>query len=272
MTEGIQRILVAVLGIPLILGAIWVGKGYFGVLVTLVALIGVYEFYTMAMVKELQPHIWLGMLVTPGFAVGLYFHQYQLMIGLILLGTIISLGVALFRLNPRPIENAGITVFGFLYAGLFITTLIGIRESRIFTSYQDAGIFVIVLFAGVWVCDTAAYYVGTTFGRHKLYETVSPNKSIEGSVAGFLGTVILMFGIYLSPVLPELSFPTVIFLTLAIGIFGQIGDLIESWMKRTADLKDSSSILPGHGGILDRFDSLLLVAPLTYFWCQLNIF
>jgi len=272
LTEGLKRILVAVLGIPLILSAIWFGKGYFGGLITLVALMGVYEFYTVAREKNLQPHIWVGMVVTPGFSAGLYFHQYQLMIALILLGTMLSLGVELVRLNSRPIENTGITVIGYLYAGLFITTLIGIRESRVFTSYQDAGIFVIMLFAGVWVCDTAAYYIGTAFGEHKLHETVSPNKSVEGAVAGFVGTLILVSGVYISPLLPDLSLPMVIFLILAVGIFGQVGDLIESWMKRASDLKDTSSLLPGHGGILDRFDSLLLVAPLTYLWCQLNIF
>ncbi|MBS1272358.1 MAG: Phosphatidate cytidylyltransferase [Candidatus Marinimicrobia bacterium] len=173
--------------------------------------------------------------------------------------------------TERPLENAAITLFGIVYIGLFLGALLGIRESSLFPEYNTTGLFVILMFVGVWVCDTVAYFWGTKFGKHRLFEKVSPKKSVEGAIAGLIGTIALLLGIHVSPLLPEMTLQMTIVMSLIIGIFGQLGDLAESWLKRTVNIKDSSSLIPGHGGVLDRFDSLLFVAPLVYLSIETNL-
>src|SRR5512139_3560328 len=108
----------------------------------------------------------------------------------------------------------------------------------------------------VWISDTFAFWGGKTYGRHKLVERISPKKTWEGSITGFLATVII--GIVISVLFPEkLPLLNMIFISVIAGIFAQLGDLFESHLKRTVDKKDSSRLIPGHGGFLDRFDSLL---------------
>lgn len=272
MKEATQRILIAIIGIPIFLFAIWYGKIFFALLITLIALFGVFEFYAMAEMKQMQPQQWLGFLTTIGVAAGMYWEAPAVVLFVLMLSVMVSLGIALFSLNERPIMNTAVTLFGPLYIGVFFTSLIGIREFGLFASYGSMGHFVILLFVGVWMCDTSAYFLGTLFGKHKLSPRVSPNKSVEGAVAGLLGAVLVLLIVYFSPWLPTLTLGMALLLAVVIGIFGQIGDLMESWLKRTAEIKDSSHIIPGHGGVLDRFDSMLIVAPVTYLLCQMHIF
>ena len=112
----------------------------------------------------------------------------------------------------------------------------------------------------IWICDTFAYMFGILFGKHKLYEQVSPNKTIEGAVAGLVGSVLTVIIVKALGIIP-MDWLSAIILGLTVGTFGQMGDLVESWFKRDAGVKDSSAILPGHGGMLDRFDSLLFLSP-----------
>lgn len=272
MKEATQRILIAIIGIPIFLLAIWYGKLFFALLVTLIALFGVFEFYAMTEMMQMQPQRWLGFLTTVGVAAGMYWEVPAVVLFVLMVSAMVSLGIALFGLNARPITNAAVTLFGAVYIGVFFTSLIGIRESGVFASYGSMGHFVMLLFVGVWMCDTSAYFLGTLVGKHKLSPKVSPNKSVEGAVAGFLGAALVLLVVSFSPWLPELTLGMVLLLAVIIGIFGQIGDLMESWLKRTADIKDSSHIIPGHGGVLDRFDSMLIVAPITYLLCQMHIF
>ena len=117
-----------------------------------------------------------------------------------------------------------------------------------------------MILISIWICDTFAYTFGKMLGRHKLYEKVSPNKTIEGGVAGLIGAVLTVVIVKIFNILP-LDWSSAIIMGSAVGILGQIGDLVESWFKRDAGVKDSSALLPGHGGMLDRFDSLLFLSP-----------
>lgn len=121
----------------------------------------------------------------------------------------------------------------------------------------------------VWTTDTAAYEFGRRFGRTKLAPTISPNKTVEGAIAGLVGAMII--GVLYGIIFMKVSFAAAILISLAISALGQAGDLLESKFKRLAGVKDSGNIFPGHGGILDRFDSLLLASPFMYFFLLIMV-
>jgi len=123
---------------------------------------------------------------------------------------------------------------------------------------------VLVLMGTIWAGDAAAYYGGRALGRHKLAPTISPNKTVEGSVAGLAGSIVA--GILLGSWLLQRQISFLALASLAAAIAGQLGDLAESALKRSAGVKDSSSLLPGHGGMLDRLDSLIFAAPMFYWF------
>jgi phosphatidate cytidylyltransferase len=130
---------------------------------------------------------------------------------------------------------------------------------------------VLAVFIAVWMCDSAAYFCGRAWGKHKLFPRVSPNKSWEGAAAGFLAAV----GAFMaarSLALPYMTPGTAVVCGIIVGVFGQAGDLAESLLKRDAGVKDSSALIPGHGGVLDRFDSLLFVSPLVFVYLDFIVF
>ena len=125
----------------------------------------------------------------------------------------------------------------------------------------------ISIFAMIWICDSAAFHVGSALGKHKLFPRVSPQKSWEGAVAGLIAAILVALAAkYL--VLTFLPVTSAIVLGAIVGTIGQLGDLTESLLKRDAGVKDSSTLIPGHGGVFDRFDSLLLVAPCAYLYLE----
>jgi phosphatidate cytidylyltransferase len=219
--------------------------------------------------------------------------QAQLfLITLVLVVAVLSL-IELFRNDGSAIVNLSTTICGLLYISVFMGTFIGIRElflpldfpmlryfpnessfndpASIALLYRWGGYTAISIFATIWVCDSAAFHVGSAIGRHKLYPRVSPNKSWEGAIAGFLSAVAAAVAAkYI--VLDYLTLPAAVIIGSIVGVFGQMGDLIESLFKRDAGTKDSSGLIPGHGGALDRFDSLLLVAPLVYLYLDFILF
>jgi len=271
LKELFTRILVAIVGIPIVLASIIFGRFYFVAFVTLVALIGLYELFQMVKRQGITPHQFLGYIGLASITILIFYQKTDLILVTLLFVALISLGLEMFRLGEKPILNVAATLFGLIYIGLAFGSLIGVRESQIFSGYNAVGHLVIALFIGVWICDTIAYFFGTRFGKHRLYEQVSPKKSVEGAVAGFIGVLLFYFIVLQSKYLPEMSVQMAIILALVVGIFGQIGDLVESWLKRTIQIKDSSAIIPGHGGVLDRFDSMLFVAPLTYIAIQFHL-
>jgi phosphatidate cytidylyltransferase len=166
------------------------------------------------------------------------------------------------RVHHRPLNRVAATLFGALYVGWLSGHLILLRE--IDGGAGRLGLLALGLLAtATWACDILAYLVGVAFGRHKLAPRVSPKKTIEGAVGGVLGAVaasaaaVVLFADFL-------TLRQGLLLGLTCGVAGQAGDLFESLLKRDAGLKDTATLLPGHGGILDRFDSLLFNAPLVY--------
>ncbi|MCK4904565.1 MAG: phosphatidate cytidylyltransferase, partial [Candidatus Marinimicrobia bacterium] len=174
--------------------------------------------------------------------------------------------IELFRKKPNSTENYNITVGGILYIPLLVGTLIGIRN---FDSVNDTH-FTFALFISIWICDSAAYIAGKKFGKKKIYPRVSPNKTVVGSIAGLIFafiTYIVMDKIGFIKF--DLDIMQITILAVISGVFGQAGDFIESLFKRDANVKDSGALLLGHGGVLDRFDSLIIASPLVYIFLNL---
>ncbi|MDX1430242.1 MAG: phosphatidate cytidylyltransferase, partial [Rhodothermales bacterium] len=166
----------------------------------------------------------------------------------------------------NPLQSVSMTLFGIAYPTLMLTYLVDIRSGAE-AAVGPSGAFWLTLtvFVLVWVSDTAAYYVGRAFGRRKLAPTISPNKTWEGSAAGGVAAIAAAVGLGMTA-LPFLPPAHCIAVGIICGVVGQLGDLAESRIKREVGVKDSGTILPGHGGILDRFDALTIAAPLTYFY------
>lgn len=286
-----QRVIVGAVAIPIILLLCMAGGIYFFVFIALTSAVALHEFYTLAAAKGARPLVALG--IAAGFAVNLSFFlrvsSDPPMLVIVLLVTVVVLSLReLFRPNSgSAVLNLSTTLFGVMYISLFFGSLIGIRQlfvpgvfpiERFFPGttgpsegaavaeiHRWGGFTLISILAVIWICDSAAFHVGSPFGKHKLYPRVSPNKSWEGAVAGLVFAILSAIGAkYL--MLPYLPVSGAIVLGLVVGIIGQLGDLAESLLKRDAGVKDSSGLIPGHGGAFDRFDSLLLVSPCMYLY------
>jgi phosphatidate cytidylyltransferase len=167
------------------------------------------------------------------------------------------MSVSLFKNNPRIVLIIQKQVLGLIYIPLSLSLLAVMRNE------PDGMAFIFLLLAIIFAGDTSAFYVGTYLGRHKLSPSISPGKTFEGALGG-LGGNLLAGSIGVAFFLPSISWGAAILFFLAAGVAGQVGDLFESEMKRSSDIKDSSGLLPGHGGFLDRIDALLFASPVAY--------
>jgi phosphatidate cytidylyltransferase len=258
------RIIVAIVTIPVILAVSYWGGIFFLLFVLAISLISYYEFCIMIKGKGISANIILGFL---GIII-LLFNYYRAFVDIytfFLSFSVLVLLVELFRNRGSAILNAGSTFLGVLYLGLFGSAIVGIREfyPNVGNLYNRGGYLMISIFASIWICDSAAFWGGSKLGKHKLFPRVSPNKSWEGSIFGFFFSIIVIILAKII-VLDFLSFKNAIMIGIIIGVVGQIGDLIESLIKRDAGVKDSSSLIPGHGGMFDRFDSLLFTSPIIF--------
>ena len=185
---------------------------------------------------------------------------------------LITLLESVLMRSSTSIMDALASGAGIIYIGFPFTCLLQLREMQPATVFStEIGsltfgcVLVWLMFIGTWASDTFAYFTGTAIGRHKLCPAISPNKTIEGFMGSVIGTtaVVAGLGYYL-----QLSLPEMAVLGLLIAIFATLGDLVESVAKRYVRIKDSGNIIPGHGGVWDRFDSVLFTAPLVYYFVQ----
>ncbi len=170
----------------------------------------------------------------------------------------------IFRTKPGALQNVAQTLFGFIYVAIPFSLL----HFLVFPGYPSNGSFHPWILTGiffiVWVYDSSAYLFGTKFGKHKMCKTISPKKSWEGFVAGTVFALIT--GILNAVLFPALSLPNWIAISVWVVAAGTLGDVFESKIKRELNIKDSGTVLPGHGGFLDRFDSLLFSVPFVFIW------
>jgi phosphatidate cytidylyltransferase len=221
--------------------------------------------------------------------------QFVILLAITALFVFIVVLIELFRNNGSAFLNIAMTLFGVFYISLFLGMLLATRElfewehfnsfflthsfSEIMKGGESAmtsnskswgGLFIFSVFVTVWLCDSAAYFAGRAIGKHKLFPRVSPNKTWEGAIFGFLFSIISMIAAkYI--VLHFLPLFHAIVIGFIIGTVGQIGDLCQSLLKRDSGIKDSSSLIPGHGGFFDRFDSIIFISPIIYLYVDLVI-
>lgn len=255
------RILTAIIAAAIFLPLVIIGKTPFIILVYLLGTIALKELLKMKKVQVLSipgliGFIFLWVLLIPSSflmnSVGTNFSKIEvalIVVMLLLIYTVISK-------NEFTFDDAGFIILSTLYVGVGFYYLIETRMAGL--SYVFFALFVI------WATDSGAYFIGRAFGKRKLWPEISPNKTVAGFVGGVLSALLVgvIFQI-VSPLHP--SFLFVLVVTVVTSLFGQMGDLVESALKRHFAVKDSGHLLPGHGGILDRFDSLLFVLPILHF-------
>lgn len=258
-----QRLVTAAIGIAILLAALWFG-GLWGwvAFVGVAAAIGTAEFYRMVTRAGGHPLAILGCLWAVVFVIGpaLWGRQDAAAILTLSAGLVVSASWFLFK---QRTGNAALdwawTAAGVLYVAWLARYLVCLRL------LPDGRVLVFLALAAAFATDTSAYFVGRSLGRHKLASRVSPKKTWEGAVAGIGGSIAacLLISHFMSEL--RLAIWSAVLLGFMIGMAAQIGDLIESLFKRSFGAKDSGTLMPGHGGLLDRADSVLLVAPVVYY-------
>lgn len=272
MSELSRRILFALVGAPLTVGLIYAGGWVFTAALGALAAIGAWELFRMARAGGAEP------LEIPGIALAaiipLLVHASYLGVFRVSLTAAVTVFLALLAsviwlrgTTRRPLVSFSVTVAGIIYPAL-VAYMYPLRHHDYAIGALAGTVLAMLPVAVTWATDTGAYAFGRTLGRHKLIPSVSPGKTVEGAVGGLVVAIAgtWLYVEFLLKPFAELSLAPlgILLFGLAVGIVGQVGDLAESVLKRDAGVKDSSSLLPGHGGILDRFDSLLFVLPIAF--------
>lgn len=251
-----QRILSALVFVPVLLLFMYLGGAPFAGLVVALGAIGVHEFYTMAKTK----HQVLFVPVLLGVMVMLIAAYLQVSVWLtlgILVTFCMVFGYAVFKFPAFGVEDIAVNFLGLIYIGWTLAHLI------LLGGMPDGRVLVFFVFVAMWANDTGAYFIGITLGKRRPWGEISPKKSVEGAIGGIITTCVALYALNLYFGL--MHGVTVILIGVVVAIIGLIGDLMESLIKRYYGVKDSGKLLPGHGGILDRFDSVMLAAPMMYY-------
>ena len=273
------RILTAAVALPIIIAAIilpmWVPQAVwlFVVIAAFALAAGLFEFYSLTKKLELKADAGIGYLGATALFVGFVFDAPSkapdLMIATLALIFIVVLILQAFRFQkdfPKMFAGVGVTILGVVYVaflgGFLVATRVGFENGANLSTHL-LGYFFLVIFGS----DIGAYFAGRAFGRHKLAPSISPGKTVEGLIGGILfaaaAAAAATFCFF-----PELPYKYSIPLAVVLAAVGILGDLCESAMKRSAGAKDAANILPGHGGLLDRLDSLLFGAPILYYFAR----
>jgi len=263
------RSLIAVIFGPMIILAAWYGSHWWLAFISLVVVLSVYEFYGLAQHKGAHGMHYLGILTAFVMVLALYYNAEWSIFPLAIFLFVAVQFFALYRKGESALLDVPTTVFAPLYYALSLGSFILIREmpARYGLNADPAGRWLVMLILAIWICDTAAYIGGSYLGRHKLMPRISPNKTIEGTVLGFIFAVLMAWLCHVWFV-QGLRLQDSLIIGAIAGSLGQYGDLFESMFKRDAGVKDSSNLIPEHGGALDRFDSLTICAPVMYLYLK----
>jgi len=256
----LTRIISSIVSLPILLAIIYFGTPFhFFLLLEFAIFIGLYEFYRMIEKGGLGCYKWAGIILGILLSAAIFKGTY---INLVIAASVIILFIIrIFEGNTsdNTFSYVSNTIFGIVYVSFLMSYLGVIRASG--DNGRELIFFVLLI---TWMGDTTAYYGGKGFGKHKLAPAISPKKTVEGAIIGLIGSIV--GAIIAKSWFLDISILNAIAAGILIGVFGQFGDLSESIIKRNLQVKDSGGIIPGHGGILDRVDSLLFSAPVFYYY------
>lgn len=258
----LKRLIVSAVGIPSLIFIIYKGGLLLYAFCLLVAFLGSWEMAAMLLAKKIQISKKLATVLSLGIITSFQFLRIE-DAGLLIFALIL-IGAGYLKLLEEGVRDYtskfSLALFTAVYPSFLMSFAILIRRDL-----PDIGwVILLMIFVNTWIADTFAYAFGKAFGKKKLAPTISPNKTWVGFIFAFPGGALSALGAF-ALVNGQCSLTLLLIASVAATLFGQIGDLVESAIKRDCDVKDSSSLIPGHGGVLDRFDSLLFALPTIYF-------
>ena len=273
MNELQRRVAVAAVGVPLGIAVMYIGGAPLAALLGMIAALGAREFFDITRSEGAQPLRRSGIVLAAAIPLAVHGQMlgaFRIRGALIVVAAMVLLGAAIWRRGPegKPASAVSLTAFGVLYTGGTISFAYLLRYHDYAVGPAAGTVLLLFPLVITWLCDTAAYFVGKKIGRRKLMPSVSPGKTVEGALAGVVAAVVvaIVYGTFVLRPVAQLG-ATLLWLILfgvVISVAAQVGDLAESLLKRSAGVKDSSHLIPGHGGVLDRFDSLYFVLPLAH--------
>jgi len=261
-----HRVITAAVGVPLIILAIWFGDPWpwFTLLIAAAALAGTYEFYHMANFDRREPLLYLGLLLALAFVLSPHYRSPDILPIVITATMLISLICLLCRPSrEEAFHNWAWTIVGALYVGWMLSYWLSLR------GLEDGRNWVCLAMLTTFANDTGAFFIGRAMGKHRLAPAISASKTWEGALGGLICAILgaMVIATVLNLISPfTFRYWQIILLGFLVGLFAQLGDLVESLLKRNMGVKESGNLLPGHGGILDRFDSLIFVGAVVYYY------
>ena len=285
MSELARRVLFSVIAAPIAIAIVLAGGAALAALLAIVSALGAWEFYRIAAADGLTPMDDIGVAlagIVPLLVHARYLGIYDTPLAVVAIAVLALLGLAIWRrgVEGKPLGAVASTLLGVVYTGGMLSFGYAIRYHRyavgevplgiggLRIGIAAGGILLLLPLVLTWTSDIGAFFVGRAFGKRKLIPRVSPGKTVAGAVGALISSMLVAwaFGHFVLRPVSHLDFAPLGALAfgLAVSAAAQLGDLVESLLKREAGVKDSSHLLPGHGGILDRFDSLLFVLPVSY--------
>lgn len=270
MNNFFTRTLTALFFVIVMVGSTLLGQTVFSGLLLIIVILGLNEFITLVSDENIQPALWPtivgGGIIYSTFAAHAMGLIPSTALVIILPAIFILFIFELWRNKANPFTNIALSLTAVIYIALPLGLMMYFFDPLIISGPYHYGIvlgFLIIL----WLNDTGAYLVGSVVGKHKLFERISPGKTWEGSVGGAVSALLTAWG--LSFIFRQLDASQWMILAVIVVVTGTLGDLVESMLKRSLGIKDSGNILPGHGGILDRFDAVLLSVPFVFVYLAL---
>ena len=260
----------------LIIASLYLSRWGFALIFLVITILGLWEFYSVTTTDDCKPQKWTGTILgtTWYIFVALVSLTYDagsgLFFGFVFLPLLfLPFIFELYRKKGNPLLNLAVTILGLVYVALPISLLNAMNYPDHGNILEHFPAYLLGYFMITWIYDTGAYLVGKNFGKHKFFERISPKKTWEGAIGGVVITAFATYGLYaISTGIPLIDWFALLILVI---VFGTFGDLAESLFKRSLNLKDSGNILPGHGGILDRFDTIFLSATFVFLYFHLRI-
>lgn len=266
MNNFFSRTITGILFVILIVGSILLSQYLFASLFLVITILGILEFNNLVEKDNIKPQKIIGIIVGSALFVSSALFALNLIDGSILLLNIplffVIFIIELFRKTEKPFTNIAYTLLGIIYVALPFSLLNFFFTPGSTTGDEYHPAILLGFFLLIWMNDTTAYLIGIWLGKHRFFERISPKKSWEGFIGGTIFTLILAY--ILSIYFDEFNLLQWLIITIIVVVFGVLGDLVESIFKRSINCKDSGTIFPGHGGILDRFDSVLLATPFVF--------